>query len=59
MYPVSVGIGVGVNYAFALLPLVVALIQGRVRYPGDMLCAAIFYILVFSSRRFISSISSH
>jgi len=51
MYPVSIfilGVGVGVNYAFLLLPLAVALIQGRLRYPGDMLAGAMmFYVLVF------------
>jgi hypothetical protein len=48
MYPVSISIGLGVNYAFLLLPLAVVLTQGRLRYPGDMLTlAAIFYIFVF------------
>jgi hypothetical protein len=51
MYPVSFfigGVGVGANYAFLLLPLGVALTQGRLRYPGDRLTiAATFYVLVF------------
>jgi O-Antigen ligase len=51
MSPVSIfagGVGVGVNYAFLLLPLAVALIHGRLRYPGDRLTlAAMFYALVF------------
>jgi hypothetical protein len=48
MYPVSISIGIGVNYAFLLLPLAAALVHGRLQYPGDMLIrAATFYALVF------------
>ena len=48
MHPVSIGVGVGVNYTFVLLPLFVALAQGRLRYPGGMLTMfATFYVLVF------------
>jgi O-antigen ligase len=36
LYPLSVA-GIGVNYVFVLLPVVVALVQGRLRNPGDML----------------------
>jgi len=47
VYPFSVN-GLSVNYTFLLLPVVLALLQGRVRYPGDMLMLAIaFYTLVF------------
>lgn len=51
LYPVSFfigGVGVGANYVFLLLPLGVALTQGRLRYPGDRLTfAATFYVFVF------------
>jgi hypothetical protein len=48
MYPVSIGRGLGVNYAFLLLPFLAALFKGRLRYPGDLLTlAATFYAIVF------------
>jgi len=48
MHPVSIGVGVGVNYTFVLLPLFVVLAQGRLQYPGGMLTMlATFYVLVF------------
>ena len=47
MHPVSIGSG-RVKYAFVLLPLFVALAQGRLRYPGGMSTMfATFYVLVF------------
>ena len=47
LYPISVG-GLGVNYFFVLLPLVTALVTGRLRNPGEMLLFAIaFYVLIF------------
>ncbi len=47
VFPFSVN-GLGANYSFLILPLVLALLLGRLRYPGDMLMLAIaFYTLVF------------
>jgi hypothetical protein len=47
VYPYSVG-GLGVNYTFLLLPLLIALVHGRLQYPGDALILAMsFYLLVF------------
>jgi O-antigen ligase len=47
VYPYSIE-GIGVNYTFLLLPFVIALVHGKLRYPGDLLTLAIiFYVLVF------------
>lgn len=44
VYPVSVS-GLSVNYGFLILPIILALLQGRLRYPGDMLMIAIAYFV--------------
>jgi O-antigen ligase len=47
VYPYSIE-GIGVNYTFLLLPFVIAMVHGKLRYPGDLLTLAIiFYVLVF------------
>jgi O-antigen ligase len=47
LYPISVS-GLGVNYIYVLLPLVTALVTGRLRNPGEMLLLAIAcYMLIF------------
>jgi O-antigen ligase len=47
LYSMSVS-GMGVNYVFVLLPVMVALLHGRVRNPGGMLLLAIvFYAFIF------------
>ena len=43
IHPFSIPGGLSANYAFLILPLVLALLQGRVRNPGDMLMVAIVY----------------
>jgi O-antigen ligase len=67
VHPLSIN-GLGANYSFVLLPLVVALGEGRLRGPGEMLTfamaifAAIFFVATLYqvdllseiSRRFIS-----
>jgi O-antigen ligase len=47
VYPVSIR-GISVNYLFLLLPLIFALLQGRVSYPGRNLSTAlIVFCLIF------------
>ena len=47
LYPISVS-GLGVNYIYVLLPLIIALVTGRLRNPGEMLLFAIAcYMLIF------------
>ena len=43
IYPFSITGGLSANYLFLILPLVLALLQGRARNPGDMLMVAIVY----------------
>jgi len=52
LFPVSIG-GVAVNYIFVLLPVVVALMHGRLRNPGEMLLLA---IAVYAAVFFIASL---
>ena len=47
LYPISVA-GLSVNYIFVLLPVMIAVVTGRLRNPGPILLYAMaFYLLVF------------
>jgi hypothetical protein len=47
LYPFSIQ-GIGVNYVFVLFCVVVALIQGKLRHPGNLLLVAMaVYVVVF------------